>query len=84
MNRYFKVFLLFVVLFIAPTFIAAQTKDSAVRKKTAREKSADSLARQMDIIDLISKISGAHISSKPDTLQLKPGKLFFAFVPAIG
>ena len=25
-----------------------------------------------------------HLTSKPDTLSLKPGKLFFAFVPAIG
>ncbi len=69
--------------FLSATALEAQIKDSTLLE-TARQKRADSLAEQMDIVDFVNNLIHAHIKSKPDTLKLKPGKLLFAFVPAIG
>lgn len=81
MNKYLVALVLFL---ITPTITIAQRKDTAVKKESAREKVADSLNKQKDIFDLFNKIFGAHISSKPDTLKLRPGKLYLALVPAVG
>ncbi len=70
------------LIFTAPSF--AQSKDSIHIHISEKQKVADSLAGEMDIIDVINKAFHIHLTSKPDTLKLKPGKLFFAFVPAIG
>jgi len=80
-NKYLVALVLFL---ITPTITIAQRKDTAVKKESAREKVADSLNKQKDIFDLFNKIFGAHISSKPDTLKLRPGKLYLALVPAVG
>ena len=85
MNSYLTTFLLLASLSISPALTIAQSKDSVVQKtENAKEKEADSLSRQKDIFDLFNNFFGAHISSKPDTLKLRPGKLFLAIVPAIG
>lgn len=83
-NRYLTPLLILVFVFITSFSITAQHKDTIVQYASAKERVADSLNRQQDIFDLFNKIFGAHISSKPDTLKLRPGKLFFALVPAIG
>jgi len=84
-NSYLTTFLLLASLSISPALTIAQSKDSVVQKtENAKEKEADSLSRQKDIFDLFNNFFGAHISSKPDTLKLRPGKLFLAIVPAIG
>jgi hypothetical protein len=75
---------LIVLLFISTSVIIAQPKDTTVKKESIRERAADSLANQMDIIDLINKILNSHLSSKQDTSELRPGKIFLAIVPSIG
>jgi hypothetical protein len=82
-SKSLKALILSVFLFIS-CLVIAQSKDTVVKKESTREKVADSLSHQLDIFDLFNKLFGAHISSKPDTLKLRPGKLYLALVPAIG
>lgn len=84
MNRALIAFLIGASILLIPFSAIAQRKDTVVQSESAREKVSDSLARQMDVVDLVNKIFSSHLSSKPDTLKVKPGKLFFALVPAIG
>ncbi len=84
MNKTLIIFLFSTVILILCKPVIAQTKDSTHLHISANQKIADSLSGQMDIIDLLNKTFNWHLTSKPDTLKLKPGKLFFALVPAIG
>lgn len=82
LNRFWILFIISV--FVSPLKISAQVKDTGVFNKPFKKRPADSLARQMDVVDFIDNIFNIHLSSKPDTLKLKAGKLFFAVAPAIG
>jgi hypothetical protein len=81
----------FLLLFVFPLFltytgveVTAQTKDSLTLHKSVKQKKADSLAREADVVDFLNTTFNWHLSSKPDTLKLRPGKLFYALIPAIG
>jgi hypothetical protein len=83
-NKFLIAPVIAVFLFATPYRVIAQANDPAAATKSVNQKTADSLEREMDMVDFINEVFQIHLTSKPDTLQLKPGKLFFAFVPAIG
>lgn len=60
------------VLKVAPVSDSTTTRKDSVRTK------------QLDILDLISKVFKIYLSSKPDTAKIPPGKLLLSYAPAIG
>ncbi len=84
MKRHLLKIIPLVIILIVQAQAKAQTRDSIPLHKSPNQKLVDSLTYEMDVVDFINKSFHVHLTSKPDTLKLKPGKLFFAFVPAVG
>lgn len=83
MNRHSIAFLVLLYLYVTPLVSLAQSRDT-MRTESTRQKTSDSLAEQMDAVDLVNKLFNAHLSSKSDTQKLQPGKLYLALVPSVG
>jgi len=77
---------LFLHFVIIANLASAQTGNVATSKsgKVIHNKTADSLAEQKDLAEVLNKFLKRNSSSASDTTLQTPGKLFFSFAPAAG
>jgi hypothetical protein len=68
------------------TYVVAQTAKAPVAEldSCTNSKSADSLAKQKDMGDVLRSLLKMKPQTGPDCTLEKPGKLFFSLVPAVG
>ncbi|HXB39072.1 MAG TPA: BamA/TamA family outer membrane protein [Bacteroidia bacterium] len=51
---------------------------------SAQSKNDSTVAEQKDVSDIVAKVFKRKISSVPDSIKVKPGKLLFAGLPGVG